>query len=94
MNDKTTDYQEFTTKDTPLDERIRLNVGHIWSNSAKCKKCGDIIRSRNRHDMVYCKCKAIAVDGGSEYARRVGDINAIEDMIEYYNGVHDISEIQ
>lgn len=91
---ETTDYQKFTTRDTPLAERHRLGVGHIWSNSAKCKGCGEVIRSKNRHDMVYCKCGAIAVDGGSWYARRVGDLNLIEEKVEYYNDVHDISEIQ
>lgn len=45
----------------------------IISNSATCRKCKDFIFSRHRHDCVYCKCGAIAVDGGQEYLRRVGE---------------------
>lgn len=44
----------------------------LVQNEAQCKKCGDIIFSRSRHDYRTCKCGAIAVDGGMDYARRVG----------------------
>lgn len=42
-------------------------------NIAKCKKCGDIIESKHRHDFVQCSCKSIFVDGGHDYIRRGGD---------------------
>lgn len=42
-------------------------------NIAKCKKCGDIIESKHRHDFVLCSCGAIFVDGGHDYIRRGGD---------------------
>lgn len=42
-------------------------------NIAKCKKCGDIIESKHRHDFVQCSCGAIFVDGGNDYIRRGGD---------------------
>lgn len=42
----------------------------IIRNSAKCKKCGDEIVSKHRHDYVRCKCGEIAVDGGQDYLRR------------------------
>lgn len=42
-------------------------------NIAKCKKCGDIIESKSRHDFVECSCGAIFVDGGNDYIRRGGD---------------------
>lgn len=42
-------------------------------NIAKCKKCGDIIESKHRHDFVQCSCGAIFVDGGHDYIRRGGD---------------------
>ena len=44
----------------------------IRRNSAECLKCGDHIESTHVHDFRYCKCKAVAVDGGREYLRRVG----------------------
>ena len=80
-----TDTQQFTTKDMSVEERRRLDVGDIWANQAKCKKCQDVIRSKNRHDFVTCKCGAISVDGGSWYARRVAkDLNDIEELSEDY----------
>ncbi len=39
----------------------------------KCKKCGDIIQSVYRHDYRRCKCGAIAIDGGSDYCRIIGE---------------------
>lgn len=73
------DYHNFTTKATPKSERDRLNVGDWYINAVECTKCGDTPRSRNRHDFRYCKCGSIAVDGGSWYPRRVGDIDAYID---------------
>jgi hypothetical protein len=40
----------------------------------QCLQCDDIIQSMHRHDLVWCKEKHIAVDGGSEYFRLLGDI--------------------
>lgn len=47
----------------------------IIRNSAKCLKCGDEIVSTDVHDFKWCSCKNIAVDGGNEYLKRVGDIH-------------------
>ena len=55
----------------------------IKLNRIKCKKCGDIITSENRHDFKWCKCGACAVDGGTSYLKRCGDINEIEDLSEF-----------
>jgi len=52
----------------------------ILCNKAKCRKCGDIIESKHRHDFVNCKCGAIFVDGGKDYLRRGG--KDLEDIIE------------
>lgn len=49
-------------------------------NRALCKICGSVIESMYRHDFVYCSCTAIAVDGGNDYARRVGNPVAFEEM--------------
>ena len=35
----------------------------------RCLKCGDTIESTSRHDLVYCKCGSVAVDGGGDYLR-------------------------
>lgn len=61
-------------------------TGKITRNSAICKKCGDAIESKDRWDFVRCSCGAIAVDGGYEYLRRVGDIDAFNDTSIYEEG--------
>lgn len=35
----------------------------------KCKICNEIIESKHRHDMVWCKGHHCYVDGGSDYCR-------------------------
>ncbi len=42
----------------------------IVRNAIRCNLCGDEIESQSRHDMVWCKCGACAVDGGHDYLRR------------------------
>ena len=52
----------------------------IIINKIKCKKCGEIIESTHRHDFKFCKCGAVAVDGGYDYLRRCGDLYSCEDL--------------
>ena len=52
----------------------------IIQNAVTCLSCGDYIFSRHRHDFVTCTCGSISVDGGQEYLRRVGAIDACVDM--------------
>lgn len=54
----------------------------IIHNRARCRKCDDVIESYNRHDFVWCKCGAIAVDGGKDYLRRVGNPIDFDDLSE------------
>ena len=42
----------------------------------KCLKCGDIIESVHRHDFKWCSCQSVAVDGGKDYTRIVGDLSS------------------
>lgn len=53
-------------------------------NRIKCKRCGDIIESKSRHDFVECSCQSCFVDGGTSY-QRVGaeDFRDIEDLTEW-----------
>lgn len=48
---------------------------YILRNAIKCNKCESIIKSEHTHDFKWCKCKSVAVDGGHEYLRRVGEPN-------------------
>lgn len=61
----------------------------IVHNRCKCKNCGEIIESFTRHDWVCCTCfhesngaTGIFTDGGTDYIRRGGYPEYIEDMTE------------
>lgn len=52
----------------------------IVQNAVVCLSCGDFIYSAHRHHYNHCTCGSIAVDGGQEYLRRVGALDACVDM--------------
>lgn len=54
----------------------------IVRNAVKCRRCGDVIESRKRHDFAVCSCGSVAVDGGRDYLRRCGDPADYEEMSE------------
>lgn len=60
----------------------------IFVNRARCKKCGDTIESKHRWDFRTCSCGAVSVDGGHDYLRRVGDIDAMEELSIYDDDRH------
>lgn len=85
---KVTDYHDFCTKDTSKETREEYFIGPIWINACTCNKCGDYIRSKNKHDMVWCSCKNVAVDGGSWYAKRnFVEADSYTDHTEYFSDV-------
>lgn len=54
----------------------------ILVNKIKCKKCGDIIESTWVYEFKFCKCGAVAVDGGHDYLRRCGEREDWEELSE------------
>jgi len=84
-SDDVFDYQSICTINTRVKERRKMDIGDIWSNSIRCLKCGDVIRSKNRHDFRWCSCKSVAVDGGSWYGRIIGDKKDYESLIVMFN---------
>ena len=52
-------------------------------NRAQCAKCKDIVESKYRWDFQMCSCGSIAVDGGLDYARRVGEPGLLIDLSEW-----------
>lgn len=54
----------------------------ILRNAAYCRGCRKVIESKSRHDYVECDC-GNAVDGGLDYARRVGDVAKLVDLSRY-----------
>ena len=60
----------------------------IISNKIKCKKCGDVIESKSTNDLKRCSCGAVAVDGGKEYLKRLGnekDYEELREALDYIN---------
>lgn len=51
------------------------NDSKIISNKIQCVRCKDIIESKYPHDFRKCCCGKVAVDGGHEYLKRVGNEN-------------------
>jgi hypothetical protein len=51
-------------------------------NRAKCRKCGYVVESKHRHDYAQCKCGAIAVDGGKDYIRRIGNPDDFIEVVD------------
>lgn len=51
-------------------------------NIIKCKHCGDVIESINRHNFKRCKCGKVAIDGGLAYSKRSFPDAPMEDHIE------------
>ena len=60
-----------------------LSDEKILVNKIQCKKCKDIIESKHVHDFKWCTCKSIAVDGGLEYLRRIGNLEDIIELSEF-----------
>lgn len=54
-------------------------------NKAQCKQCGSIIISENVNELIRCSCGKIAVDGGYEYIRRIGDMESIIELSTQIN---------
>jgi hypothetical protein len=54
----------------------------VIRNRLRCRKCDTIVESKHRHDFARCRCGACAADGGLEYLRRVGDLDAMEELSE------------
>ena len=79
------DYQDVSSKDMLEVERRARNIGDIWSNSAKCLVCGEIVRSKNLHHYAECMCGGLAVDGGSWYLKRNFISGNYIEKIELYN---------
>ncbi len=52
----------------------------IISNKIKCKKCGNIIESKKTNDCKRYSCGSVAVDGGKDYLKRIGNEEDYEEM--------------
>lgn len=63
-------------------QEVQLMAMRIKVNKIRCNKCGEIIESKSVHDFKFCKCGAVAVDGGKDYLRRCGNREDWEGLSE------------
>ena len=63
-----------------LRRKEEKSTNMIFINRIRCNKCGDIIESTSVHDFKFCKCGAVAVDGGHDYLRRCGNREDWEEL--------------
>lgn len=84
------DTMNFITKSSTKEQRKKFDIGDIYINAAVCLHCKEYIRSKNRHDFKRCKCGKIAVDGGSQYCKRVGNQEDMISIIEtFYDSINE-----
>ena len=62
--------------------RERTLMNEISCNKIRCLRCGEVIESISIHDFKFCKCGAVAVDGGHDYLRRCGNREDWEELSE------------
>ena len=43
----------------------------IVENKIQCNHCGAVLISSSSHDLNWCSCGCVAVDGGTEYLKRL-----------------------
>lgn len=60
----------------------------ILLNSIQCLDCKDILISYHVHDFKFCSCKSIAIDGGSQYGKRIGALDRYKELSKYDDGKH------
>lgn len=68
-----------------------LCMQKITRNAIRCKHCGDVIESVNRHDFVTCSCGCCSADGGHDYLRR-GYLHSPEEDFEEMSACAEIDE--
>ena len=62
---------------------MKVKEHRLIFNAVQCVKCDDVVVSTHGHDFRYCKCGAVAVDGGLDYTKRCGDIHNCIELSEY-----------
>ena len=71
-----------------------MNNYIIIRNRIHCKRCGDVIESKSRHDFVTCRCGACSVDGGHDYLHRCFAKHGCYDDLSVTEPRNDTNEIQ
>jgi predicted glycosyl hydrolase (DUF1957 family) len=72
-------------KDLPKSEKPKRKIKdtRITRNSAICLLCNTEIESKHHHHFHGCPCKALYVDGGRDYLRRLGNFKDYKETSTY-----------
>lgn len=54
----------------------------IITNKIQCIYCKDIIESKDNYDLKRCSCGKVAIDGGKEYLKRIGNTSDYIELSE------------
>ena len=65
----------------------RILTTRMKISGIKHKETGEVIFSRARHDFHWDSTRTIAIDGGTDYTRIVGDLNAFQHVTITLEGV-------
>ena len=60
----------------------------IIRNAAQCRKCKDIVESKDTNDLKRCLCGSIGVDGGLEYIKRIGNLDEVIELSKFENDLY------
>ncbi|GLX71423.1 DUF7695 domain-containing protein [Paenibacillus glycanilyticus] len=52
----------------------------IIVNAIRCKNCLSVIESVDHHDMKWCTCGKVAIDGGTQYLKRTGLLEDYDEL--------------
>ena len=68
-------YEDFKKNKYSYDELKEYydEIEKKSSNKIQCRYCKDVIESKNLHEFKRCSCGKVAVDGGLEYMKRIGN---------------------
>ena len=69
----------------PMPCIVYAGVKYIQTRHAiHCKKCLETIESKHIHDLKYCSCRTVGIDGGiSDGNRIIGNLSDIENRSMY-----------
>lgn len=87
--------------DKHTDSTFTSPYSDVHRNRIRCRICGDIVESTDRHDFASCSCLSCSADGGTAYLRRVwdsskGDVDEVfEELSDWteYSIIYDLETI-
>lgn len=62
-------------------------------NAVLCLRCGTVAASYHRHDFRTCLCGEVAVDGGFDYWRSLGDPKDMR-RLNWYEKIEDLKSVE